>query len=48
MTIFNTLKEITTAIEQKKYAVGIFLDLKKAFDKVDHNSLDYEITQIWN
>lgn len=33
------VEEITTAIEQKKYAVGIFLDLKKAFDTVDHNFL---------
>ena len=29
------VEEITTAIEQKKYAVGIFLDLKKAFDTVE-------------
>ena len=37
--LIQFLEEITTAIEQKKYAVGILLDLKKAFDTVDHNFL---------
>ena len=33
------MEEITTATENKEYAVGVFLDLRKAFDTVDHHLL---------
>jgi hypothetical protein len=31
--------KIKMAIEDKRYAFGIFLDLGKAFDTVDHSTL---------
>ena len=37
--IIEFVDKITKAIENKEYAVGVFLDLKKAFDTVDHELL---------
>ncbi len=37
--VLEFVKGITKAVENKEYAVGVFLDLKKAFDIVDHNLL---------
>ena len=30
------IEEITNATDNKKHAIGVFIDLKKAFDTVDH------------
>ena len=30
---------ISTAIDDKEYTVGVFIDLKKAFDTIDHSIL---------
>ncbi|XDV44073.1 hypothetical protein PO909_012422 [Leuciscus waleckii] len=36
MALIELVDRLTNCIENKKYAVGIFIDLKKAFDTVDH------------
>ena len=33
------VEEITSSLDNNKYAIGIFVDLKKAFDTVDHDIL---------
>lgn len=33
------IEEITNCVDNKKYAVGILIDLKKAFDGINHNIL---------
>ena len=33
------MEEITSALESKKYTSWVFIDLKKAFDTIDHNIL---------
>ena len=36
MSLVNIQDKITQAIDKKEYSIGIFLDLTKAFDTVDH------------
>jgi len=33
------IEDITTAIDRNKYTIGVFIDLKKAFDTIDHQLL---------
>lgn len=35
----ESIEEITNATDQKRYAAGLFLDLKKAFDTINHDRL---------
>jgi hypothetical protein len=39
MSLINMQDLISKAIDSSKYSIGIFLDLAKAFDTVDHNVL---------
>ena len=39
LALIHLLDKITTAFDEKKYTIGIFLDLSKAFDTVDHEIL---------
>ena len=37
--LIELVEEITASLDNTKYAIGIFVDLKKAFDTVNHNIL---------
>ena len=37
--LIELVEEITDSIDTKRYALGVFLDLKKAFDTVNHDIL---------
>ena len=39
LAILELVEEMTNAIDDSKSTVGVFIDLKKAFDTVDHNIL---------
>ena len=39
MAIFELVEEITTAMDNSMSTVAVFIDLKKAFDTVDHTIL---------
>lgn len=36
---FWAIEGITNAIDERKYAVGIFIDLRKGFDTIHHGIL---------
>ena len=39
LALLDLVDKITSAIDEKKYHVGIFLDLSKAFNTVNHDIL---------
>ena len=39
MALLNIMGEISVEMDNRKYSIGICLDLSKAFDTVDHNIL---------
>ena len=39
MAITQLIEELTNANEDKKFTIGVFIDLKKAFDTIDHELL---------
>ena len=39
IALLELIEEITTSLDNKKATVGVFINLKKAFDTIDHNLL---------
>ena len=39
LALLELIEEITTSLDNKKATVGVFIDLKKVFDTIDHNLL---------
>ena len=39
LALMELTEEITTALDDEKVTVGVFIDLKKAFDTINHNLL---------
>ncbi len=39
LALIDSIKGITNSIDNKHYAVGLFIDLKKAFDTINHDIL---------
>ena len=45
--LLDLVEEITTSLEQNKYTVGVFIDLKKTFDTVDNDILCKKTAFLW-
>ena len=39
MALLNIMDQISIEMDNRKYSIGIFLDLSKAFDTIDYNIL---------
>ena len=39
MALMQLVEDITQSIDNRQHTIGIFIDLKKAFDTIDHNIL---------
>lgn len=39
MAVMELVEKLSTAIDYRENAVGVFIDLKKAFDTTDHTLL---------
>ena len=39
MAIVNLMEKIANSLDNKKAVIGVFIDLKKAFDTIDHTIL---------
>ena len=46
--LVKVVSEITNSLNKRKHSIGVFIDLQKAFDTVDHPStVMYETRIIW-
>uniref|UniRef100_A0A672GYN6 Reverse transcriptase domain-containing protein n=1 Tax=Salarias fasciatus TaxID=181472 RepID=A0A672GYN6_SALFA len=43
LALIDTIEEITKSLDNKKIAIGIFIDLKKAFDTLNHKILLHKL-----
>ena len=48
LAILEITEQIRQSIDNKKYGCGVFIDLRKAFDTVNHNILLKKTGPLWN
>ena len=45
LALLELPEEITSALDANKYTIGVFIDLRKAFDTIDQTN---KIETLWN
>lgn len=45
LALIESIEEITNSLDQKLYTIGIFIDIKKAFDTINHDILLMKLEQ---
>ena len=46
--LVELVNEITNSLNKKNHSIGVFIDLRKAFDTVDHRLLCKKTRILWN
>ena len=46
--ILNLIDNISTAIDKSEHTLGIFLDLSKAFDTINHDIILSKLSPLWH
>lgn len=48
MPLLSMQDKISAAMDKNEFSIGIFLDLAKAFDTIDHGILLKKVISLWN
>ena len=48
VALLKMINDITNELDNKTYSLGVFIDLSKAFDTVDHKILIKKNVSLWN
>jgi len=47
LALMELIKDITSNLENNLVTIGVFIDLKKAFDTIDHSILIMKLCHFW-
>ena len=47
MALMELIEDITQSLDSHRHTIGVFIDLKKAFDTIDHSILLKKIKPLW-
>ena len=48
LALLELIEELTNKIDNKESTIGVFIDLKKAFNTIDHSLLLKKNRKLWN
>ena len=48
MAVLDLIDNLSNSIDKKEFSVGVFIDLSKAFDTVNHKILIDKLMSLWD